>query len=106
MLRTLILLILCLLSTLLPAQPGTMPYSGKVVKGSEVCKWLILIESGPESGMLGRLIEPSGNLPETLQRRRTKVRFDFIPLRQPVSPGCNAHFVGSIPRIEKQSNNR
>ena len=101
MLRTLILLILCLFSTWLFAQPGPMPYRGKIVKGGDACKWLILLESGPESGMLGRLIEPSGNLPETLQRRRTKVQLDFIPLRQPVSPGCEAHYVGSILRIEQ-----
>lgn len=96
----------CLFSTLLLAQSEPMPYSGKIVKGSEACEWLILIESGPETSMLGKLIAPSGNLPEILQRRRMKVRFDFIPLRQPVSPGCEAHFVGSIPRIEKRSNNR
>ncbi len=88
------------------AQPEPMPYSGKIVKGSEACEWLILIESGPEPSMLGKLIEPSGNLPEMLHRRRAKVRFDFIPLRQPVSPDCEAHFVGSIPQIEKLSNNR
>jgi hypothetical protein len=84
------------------SQGNNFPYSGKIVAGKGPCSWLILIEEGPEKSMIGKLIEPSGNLPEHLQKKRKKVIFNFYPLRQPVSPACKSDIVGSIASIEEK----
>jgi hypothetical protein len=84
------------------SQGNNFPYSGKIVAGKGPCAWLILIEDGPEKEMIGKLIEPSGNLPEHLQKKRKKVIFNFYPLRQPVSLACKSDIVGSIASIEEK----
>jgi hypothetical protein len=84
------------------SQGNNFPYSGKIVAGKGPCAWLILIEDGPEKEMIGKLIEPSGSLPEHLQKKRKKVIFNFYPLRQPVSPDCKSDIVGSIASIEEK----
>ena len=84
------------------SQGNNFPYSGKIVAGKGSCAWLILIEHGPEKSMIGKHIEPTGNLPEHLQKKRKKVIFNFYPLRQPVSPDCKSDIVGSIASIEEK----
>jgi hypothetical protein len=84
------------------SQGNNFPYSGKIVAGKGPCAWLILIEDGPEKEMIGKLIEPTGSLPEHLQKKRKKVIFNFYPLRQPVSPDCKSDIVGSIASIEEK----
>ena len=84
------------------SQGNNFPYSGKIVAGKGPCAWLILIEDGPEKEMIGKLIEPSGSLPEHVQKKRKKVIFNFYPLRQPVSPACKSDIVGSIASIEEK----
>ena len=84
------------------SQGNNFPYSGKIVAGKGSCAWLILIEDGPEKTMIGKFIQPTGNLPEHLQKKRKKVIFNFYPLRQPVSPDCKSDVVGSIASIEEK----
>ena len=84
------------------SQGNNFPYSGKIVAGKGSCAWLILIEDGPEKEMIGKLIEPTGSLPEHLQKKRKKVILNFYPLRQPVSPDCKSDIVGSIASIEEK----
>ena len=84
------------------SQGNNFPYSGKIVAGKGSCAWLILIEAGPDESMIGKVIEPSGSLPEHLQKKRKKVVFNFTPLRQPVSPDCKSDIVGSIASIEEK----
>lgn len=54
------------------SQGNNFPYSGKIVAGKGPCAWLILIEDGPEKEMIGKLIEPSRNLPGHLKEKRKK----------------------------------
>ena len=54
------------------SQGNNFPYSGKIVAGKGSCAWLILIEDGPEKEMIGKFIEPAGNLPEHLKKSEKK----------------------------------
>jgi hypothetical protein len=72
------------------------------MSGKGSCAWLILIEDGPETSWIGKIIEPTGTIPKELLKKRKKVIFNFYPLRQPVSPACKSDIVGSIASIEEK----
>lgn len=80
---------------------STILNKGKIVKRRGTCRWLILITGTNDSAFLGKLIEPTGDLPKVFLKRGTRIQFEMTPLRQPVPEGCKAHFVASIGNIIK-----
>jgi hypothetical protein len=71
-------------------------YTGKVVSVKGSCTWLIQITESDEPQYLNKLVEPTGEFPEHFQRKRLKLTFEMHLLRQPITEGCKANFVGSI----------